>query len=124
MYIVQEQGGVHDEVRGVDSIGGCSLTFKLRYPNDDISPKLRKPHRKKVQDNLKQATINFKSLVNENKMCSSAVELFVPNWGPWATKKMERGSKRVMGDQMGGPVDKRRQNDQISPNELDSTCNF
>ena len=99
---------MHDEVRGVDSIGGCSLTFKLRYPNDDISPKLRKPRRKKVQDNLKQATINFKSLVKENQMCSSDVELFVPSGGPWAIKKMERGSTGVMGDQMGGPVDTAR----------------
>ena len=82
-------GGVHDEVRGVDNIGGCSLTFKLGYyPNDDMSHKLRKPRRKKVKDNLKQATINFKSLVKENQMCSSDVELFDPCGGPWAIKKI------------------------------------
>jgi hypothetical protein len=56
---------VHDEDRGVDSIGGYSLTLKLRCPTDDISPKMRKPRRKKIQNKLKQAPFKFKSLDNQ-----------------------------------------------------------
>ena len=117
-------GVVHDEDRGVDSIGGCSLTFRLRYPTDDMSPKMRKPRRRKIQDKLKQATIKFKSQENQNESFSSNVGLFVPSGGPWEIMVTGRGCKRGIEDQMEGPVDKKRRNERICPNLLDSDCNF
>ena len=57
----------------MDSIGGYSLTFKLRYPTDDMSPKMRKPRIKKIQEQLKQATLKFKSPENLNQGFSSNV---------------------------------------------------
>ena len=108
----------------MDGIGGYSLTFKLRYPTDDMSPKMRKPHRKKIRDKLKQATLKIKSLENQNKSFSSDVGLFVPSGGPWAIMKTGRGCKRGIEDQMEGPVDKKRRNERICPNDLDSNCNF
>ena len=115
---------VHDEDRGVDSVGGCSLTFRLRYPTDDMSPKMRKPRRRKIQDKLKQATIKFKSQENQNESFSSNVGLFVPSGGPWEIMVTGRGCKRGIEDQMEGPVDKKRRNERICPNLLDSDCNF
>ena len=67
-YKYRRRGGVHDEYREVDS--GYSLIFKLTYLTDDMSPKLRKPRRKKVQAKLKQATLNVKSQVNEHNFFS------------------------------------------------------
>ena len=76
--------------------------------------------RKKVQAKLKQATLNFKSLENQNQIFSSNVG-FVPSGGPWAITKTGRGCKRGIEDQM---EDKKRQNEWICLNELNSDCNF
>ena len=103
----REQGGVKEQDQGLNTnMSMSSLTLKLRYPEDDMSPKWKKARRKKVLDNLKQATLD--SLISKSKIYSSDGVLPFSSGGPWLLKKSERGTKRVVGKQMEGPAGKRR----------------
>ena len=103
-------GGVHDQQRGGGGQLENSLTARLKHPEDNISPKWVKSRRRKVQDGLKQAKLQFQPgpAVVKNQNYPSDRGLSCPSGGPWGYQKSERGFKRGLGDQIGGPVRKKK----------------
>ena len=89
-----------------------SFTWRLRHPDDNMSPKWKKTRRRKTRDNLKQATLNFMKYPENKKQISPSDEgLVVPSGGSLGIIKCERGTKRGMGDQVEGPDCKKRRDD-------------
>lgn len=100
-------GEVHDQQQqGGDVRSRNSHFLRLRYPDDNASPKYVKSRRKKRTDGLVQARLNFVKTQKEEN-CPSNRALFCPSGGPQVMKKSERGTKRGLGDQMEGPASKK-----------------
>ena len=57
---------------------------------------------------MKQASLNFRSTASQNQNSTSDEFKYLPSGGPLCSSKSERGCKRGMGDQVEGPVDKKR----------------
>ena len=83
-----------------------SKVFQLRYPDDDMSPKWKKSRKCKSKVTLKQATIDFRST---SQIRNNTSDDYVPSGGPLCRNENERGCKRGRGDQVEGPVGKKRQ---------------
>ena len=85
-----------------------SLIARLKYPEDNVSPKWVKSRRRRVHDSLKQTKIPFQPapLAKIQNYLSDG-GLSCPSGGPWGYQERERGCKRGLEDQMGGPAGKK-----------------
>ena len=98
--------GAGDPARHVE-VPTAPKVLQLRYPDDDMSPKWKKSRKCKAKDTLKQATIIFRSTSQVRNNTSDEGD-YVPSGGPLCRNENERGCKRGRGDQMEGPVGKKR----------------
>ena len=107
----QGGGGVHEKQPvgcGQQQQQDNSLIARLKYPEDNVSPKWVKSRRRRVRDNLKQAKIQFQPApVAKIQNYLSDGGLSCPSGGPWGYQERERGCKRGLEDQMGGPAGKK-----------------
>ena len=99
-----DEGGRGARVRdgGVVRRLAQSFTERLRHPEEGVSPGYVKSRRKRKPDGLVQSRIYL--FTKQEKNVPSAGLNLIPSGGPWEIKKNERGFKRGLGDQMGGPI--------------------
>ena len=83
----------------------------LKCPTDSDSPGGKKARRWKVPDGLFQSRLQdyIMKFLNLKKIPSEGASKLRPSGGPLMgiTIEKERGSKRGLGDQMGGPAGKK-----------------
>jgi hypothetical protein len=99
-----DEGGRGARVRdgGVVQRLAQSFTERLRHPEEGVSPGYVKSRRKRKPDGLVQSRIYL--FTKQEKNVPSAGLNLIPSGGPWEIKKNERGFKRGLGDQTGGPI--------------------
>ena len=99
---------MHDQQPGGGGQLENSLIARLKYPEDNVSPKWVKSRRRRVHDSLKQAKIQFQpATVVKIQNYLSDGGLSCPSGGPWGYQESERGCKMGLEDQMGGPAGKK-----------------
>ena len=93
----------------VDEAGRNSVMTFLKHPTADDSPGYAKMRRRRVPDGLVQVRLNFFSKLESSKKIVPSVGVSIPgpSRGPLQHIERERGTKRSLGDQMGGPADKK-----------------
>ena len=100
-----------------DSLGGggvvgarrhSAMTF-LKHPTANDSPGYAKKRRRRVPDGLVQVQIKYFSNLEESKKIvpSVGIQISGPSGGPLHHIESERGTKRSLGYQMGGPAGKK-----------------